>query len=60
MREGAPWMELAVSGFVLDASSQKNEPLRAPLDFLPRISTDIYSDFKTTIGSTFVALRAGM
>ena len=24
-------MELAVSGFVLDASSQKNEPLRAPL-----------------------------
>jgi len=24
-------MELAVSGFVLDASSQKNEPLRAHL-----------------------------
>ncbi len=26
-------MELAVSGFVLDASSQKKEPLRAPLTF---------------------------
>jgi len=36
-------MELAVSGFVLDASSKRTTNRSGPVDFLPRIFAEVYA-----------------